>query len=93
MIKELEDHILSFIGDKKYMISSNLKNRNSNTICFISLEVKANILMMAMDLAGLAVSSGSACSSGASLPSRVLLALGFSKEEAQCGIRLIFRQI
>ena len=45
---------------------------------------------MALDLSGLAVSSGSACSSGASLPSRILMSLGFSSEESQGGVRLSF---
>ena len=44
--------------------------------------------MTAMDLLGLEVSSGSACSSGASLPNRVLLELGYSREECECGIRI-----
>lgn len=43
-----------------------------------------------LDLAGVAISSGSACSSGAALPSSTLLALGFSNEEAYGGIRISY---
>ncbi len=43
-----------------------------------------------LDLLGVAVSSGSACSSGATLPSSTLLALGFSEEEAFGGLRISY---
>jgi cysteine desulfurase len=39
-------------------------------------DVAADVLLPALDLAGLAVSAGSACHSGASTPSHVLLAMG-----------------
>jgi cysteine desulfurase len=43
---------------------------------------------MRLDLEGLATSSGSACSSGKTEPSHVLLALGQSKQEALESLRL-----
>lgn len=44
-------------------------------------------MVIALDLSGYAVSSGSACSSGAVEPSHVLLAMGQAKEEARSGVR------
>lgn len=44
--------------------------------------------LMAMDLAGIAVSSGSACSSGKTKPSHVLLAMGADDELATCSLRV-----
>ena len=44
--------------------------------------------MIALDLKGLAVSSGAACSSGASEPSHVLEAMGLSPERARSSLRL-----
>jgi cysteine desulfurase len=43
---------------------------------------------MQMDLAGFAVSAGSACSSGKVGASRVLLAMGFGEETAASAIRV-----
>jgi cysteine desulfurase len=45
-------------------------------------------LLLALDLRGVAASSGSACASGSLDPSHVLLAMGFSLEEALGSLRL-----
>lgn len=47
-------------------------------------------LVHKLDLAGFAVSSGSACSSGARLPSSTLMALGYSDSEAFGGVRVSY---
>lgn len=45
-------------------------------------------LLMSLDMEGFAVSTGAACSSGSPEPSPVLLAMGLSREEAQCSLRV-----
>ena len=55
---------------------------------FVLPGIDANALLMHLDLNGIAASSGSACKTGNPEPSDVLLALGFSPEEASCGLRL-----
>ena len=49
---------------------------------------KGEDLLLALDLAGVAASSGSACASGSLDPSHVLLAMGFSLEDSLSGLRL-----
>jgi cysteine desulfurase len=62
--------------------------RLPNTVCFAVPGVEAATLMIALDLAGVAVSSGSACSSGKVTPSHVLAAMGVTPELARGAIRL-----
>ncbi len=62
--------------------------RLPNTTCFIAPGWKGETQVMAMDLAGFAVSAGSACSSGKVKESRVLKAMGFSSIEAASAIRV-----
>ena len=51
-------------------------------------QVEGEALVIALDLKGLAVSSGAACSSGASEPSHVLKAMGLSPERAGSSLRM-----
>jgi len=62
--------------------------RLPNTLCFAVPGVEAATLMIALDLAGVAVSSGSACSSGKVAPSHVLAAMGVKPGLARGAIRL-----
>ena len=58
---------------------------NTTNIYFDGIDGEA--LVIALDLRGFAVSTGSACSSGAITPSHVLVALGLSAERARASIR------
>jgi cysteine desulfurase len=58
---------------------------NTSNIRFDGIEGEA--MVIALDLRGYAVSSGSACSSGAVEPSHVLLAMGLSAEDARSSLR------
>ncbi|MCU0907687.1 MAG: aminotransferase class V-fold PLP-dependent enzyme [Rhodobacteraceae bacterium] len=62
--------------------------RLPNTSCLVAPGWRGETQVMAMDLAGFAVSAGSACSSGKVRPSRVLRAMGFSEVEAAAAIRV-----
>ncbi|CAH1662891.1 Cysteine desulfurase [Hyphomicrobiales bacterium] len=62
--------------------------RLANTSAFAIPGVKAETLVMAFDLAGVAVSSGSACSSGKVRPSHVLAAMGVEPVVAEGAVRI-----
>jgi cysteine desulfurase len=59
---------------------------NTTNLWFDYIEGEA--MVIALDLKGLAVSSGAACSSGAIEPSHVLLAMGMPQQRARASIRI-----
>jgi cysteine desulfurase len=64
--------------------------RLPNTLAFAAPGVAAATLLIALDLAGVAVSSGSACSSGKVTPSHVLAGMGIEPGLAAGAIRVSF---
>ncbi|MCA9539500.1 MAG: cysteine desulfurase [Myxococcales bacterium] len=62
--------------------------RLPNTLSFRIDGVAGDLLLAALDLEGICVSSGSACSAGALEPSPVLQALGLDAETARAGLRV-----
>ncbi|UQR67226.1 cysteine desulfurase [Bradyrhizobium sp. C-145] len=62
--------------------------RLPNTVLFTAPGLKAETAVIGFDLAGVAVSSGSACSSGKVQPSHVLSAMGYDPTVAQGAVRL-----
>src|SRR5438552_517342 len=62
--------------------------RLPNTTLFTVPGLKAETAVIGFDLGGIAVSSGSACSSGKVQPSHVLDAMGFGRELARGAVRL-----
>jgi cysteine desulfurase len=62
--------------------------RLPNTSCLVTEGWKGETQVMQMDLAGFAVSAGSACSSGKVRESRVLRAMGYSAAQAASAIRV-----
>jgi cysteine desulfurase len=62
--------------------------RLPNTICIGLPGMSAETQVMALDLAGIAVSAGAACSSGKMRPSHVLAAMGFDDAAARSAIRV-----
>jgi len=81
----LESGILARIPGARVNGSASGRLPNTTNIRFDGIEGEA--MVIALDLRGFAVSSGSACSSGAIEPSHVLLAMGLSPEEARSSVR------
>ncbi|MGH7884431.1 MAG: cysteine desulfurase family protein, partial [Thermodesulfobacteriota bacterium] len=64
--------------------------RVSNTLNIGFEDIEGESLVMNLDLEGIAVSTGSACSEGNVDPSHVLLAMGLGKKEAISSLRISF---
>lgn len=62
--------------------------RLPNTSNLLLPWVRSDKVVIALDLEGVAISSGSACSSGKVSPSHVLDAMGLAPEEAVCAVRI-----
>jgi cysteine desulfurase len=75
-------------AEKSTIFVGNGVERLPNTSCFCTPGWKGETQVMAMDLAGFAVSAGSACSSGKVKTSRVLRALGLDDETAASALRV-----
>jgi cysteine desulfurase len=82
----LTDMLEEGLGDA--VIFSDGVERLCNTTCFATPGMKAETLLMNLDLDGIAVSSGSACSSGKVGRSHVLDAMGVPPELAASAIRI-----
>ncbi|TAJ39933.1 MAG: cysteine desulfurase [Reyranella sp.] len=65
-------------------------DRLPNTTCISMPGVRAETQVMALDLAGICVSAGAACSSGKVTRSAVLLAMGVESAEAEMALRISF---
>ena len=83
---ELEAKVVSLAPDA--VVLSARVQRLPNTSCIAVPGAKAETLVIGLDLAGVAVSSGSACSSGKVEASHVLAAMGVAPELAHGAIRI-----
>src|SRR6267143_762676 len=81
----LEQGILARVPDSHVNSANVPRTPNTTNILFPGLEGEA--LLIALDLKGLACSTGAACSSGAVEPSHVLTAIGLPAAEARASIR------
>jgi len=64
--------------------------RQKNVSAFAIPQLQAETALMALDLDGICVSSGAACSSGKVTPSHVLAAMGVPESLARCALRVSF---
>ena len=82
---KLERGLLARIPDCRANGAAALRIPNTSNITFFGIEAEA--LVIALDLKGLACSTGAACSSGAVEPSHVLTAIGLPPSEARSSAR------
>ena len=89
-VEKLRNILESAIADraKRTIFVGEEAARLPNTSCIMTPSWKGETQVMQMDLAGFAISAGSACSSGKVNASGVLMAMGFTEPDAACAIRV-----
>jgi cysteine desulfurase len=81
----LENGILTRVTGTRVNAAGVARTPNTSNIAFERCDGEA--MVIALDLAGFAVSSGAACASGAVTPSHVLSAMGLTAQEARTCLR------
>lgn len=91
-VSSLRDHFIDRVLTEVPFVKLNgpRQNRLPANADFSFKFIEGESILFSLDLAGIAVSSGSACSSGSLEPSHVLLALGLPEELAHGSIRFSF---
>ncbi|MGB5558004.1 MAG: aminotransferase class V-fold PLP-dependent enzyme [Paracoccaceae bacterium] len=89
-VAELRDLLEAAVADAApgTIFAGQGARRLPNTSCIVTPGWKGETQVMQMDLAGFAISAGSACSSGKVKPSRVLQAMGFDEMASASAIRV-----
>ena len=89
-IRELRDLLIKRIQEKvpDAFLNGHPVNRLPNNCHFSFSGIESEALLLRLDLAGISVSGGSACTSGSMEPSHVLQAIGLKDEMLRSGIRM-----
>jgi cysteine desulfurase len=83
----LQNNLLALADNEATVIGANAA-RVANTLCIALCGVRGETQVAAMDLSGIAVSAGSACSSGKVKASHVLRAMGYADDIAGSALRI-----
>jgi cysteine desulfurase len=88
-LSELSDYFIDkvMLSVPDVILNGPRKNRIPQTVNLSFVGCEGESLLLSLDLEGIACSSGSACTSGATEPSHVLTAMGKPKVESQGAIR------
>ena len=93
-LKDLQDYALkrieSILKEDDYILNGDFENRLPNNISISFKGIDGESLLLALDLEGIYLSSGSACHSDSTEPSHVLQAIGVPIEYANGTLRISF---
>lgn len=89
-VQNLRDHLISQLCKSipDIRINGSLHHRVPNNINIFINNVEGESLVVKLDMAGFAVSTGSACAAGSIEPSNVLQEIGLSKKQASSSLRI-----
>lgn len=86
---ELRNRMIEGVGALPgFELTGDPEHRLPNSASFVARGVEGGDLVAALDLEGIEASTGSACTSGSSEPSHVLLAMGIDRQLAHGSLRL-----
>lgn len=91
-LKGLRDYYISQVEEKipHIKINGDRINRLPGNANISFKDVDGEALLLKLDIRGICASSGSACTTGSTAPSHVLVAIGLSADEAQGALRVTF---
>lgn len=89
-IKKLRDRLVQKISKKipDVILNGDLKKRVPGNVNFCFKNVEGESILLMLDMEGISISTGSACSSGSLEPSHVLTAMGVSPEVSHGSVRV-----
>ena len=89
-IRELRDQMIRIVLERipGSQLNGHPEKRLANNCHFSFAGIESEALLLRLDLAGISVSGGSACTSGSMEPSHVLQAIGLKDEMLKSGIRM-----
>ncbi len=88
-LRALRERLIGQLGQAEgFFVNGAAAERLPNTVNGGFEGVSASSLVVAMDLAGVALSTGSACQSGAMEPSHVLRAMGLAENKVRASVRI-----
>lgn len=88
--RALRDYLIGRIEERipGVMLNGHREKRLPNNVNFGFAGMEGETMLIMLDMAGICASAGSACTSGSTDPSHVLLAMGLSGEQARGSLRL-----
>lgn len=89
-LEALRAQFLDAIAEAEPEIRGDQDSRLPNTVNVAFEAVDGEDLLLALDLEGVAASSGSACTAGSLEPSHVILAMGYEEQDARRSVRFSF---
>jgi len=88
-IRQLRDRLKSIVREQvpEAVLNGHPAHRTPNTLNLTLPRLRGESLVVALDMHGISLSSGSACKAGSPEPTHVLIAIGRSEADAHCSVR------